>query len=821
MATRGTFQFPSRPLPLIEIRGEDELVVNEETALLLSKIECPVCPVVVVGLYRTGKSTLLNMLRRELDDDTAAAEDDDDDEAGFEVGPSVERCTRGIWVWGRPLFAYENGGERPTKAALLLDTEGVGGLEADAQYDARIFALSCLVASSLVYNSLGSIDEHAISQLSFVARLSEHVTFFSSSSSRGGGGGGGDDDANRSDESEAETVSKLSEFMPSFTWVVRDFSLELASSDGEAITADEYLEAALRPQRGYDASALERNRLRHVIKAFFRSRACRTLVRPCVDETDLSFVDRLDDSKLRPRFLRELDEFRDHLFAPEKLQPKTLGLGKHAAPLRGPAYVELLHKFCDSFNSGGVPAVVGAWDHVSKIESDAALEEALDEFDNVLSAALQEEGPSSSSSSSSRGSRKTTTTTTKKKKKKPTRTAAAEWPEEDDDDDDDEDDDDDMEAEMATSSSRTKEFSKTTRQKILEADDLEGAVGSATKAADAVFRRRALGDAARDAELKLHDTIRARATDARRANKRASTRFCDDLAARLYVDTVAASLDRLATVRLLDDDALVPSACLAPKSSKNGDGPPRTTKKKKKKKSSSADATTTGPTTTTTGEMPPSSSSRLPRDRPSSGIPLSVEPAELAARLGSTWSEFRRVYAARAKGPAAESCLLSFLADKWPESCQELVRRLEAMHDLDRAREQAKTVKLKSQLAEYRGQTDARAKMLEDAQQSLITSQLDKAKMEARADAGEKQLKKQRRDANRHVKDLEAQIATLELQLDDAERDKPSPRDDKRVHVERGAREPGFPKDHNNDDKKKKQADVVDHPHCKPNCLIS
>mmetsp|Transcript_14371 Transcript_14371/g.43508 ORF Transcript_14371/g.43508 Transcript_14371/m.43508 type:complete len:771 (+) Transcript_14371:24-2336(+) len=770
MARAAKESYPARALPLIEIRGKDELVVNEETARLVAQIECPVCPVVVVGLYRTGKSTLLNLLRRELEID--------DVDSGFEVGPSVARCTRGIWIWGRPYFVGEDPvTKRPLKCALLLDTEGIGGLEADAQYDARIFALSSLIASSLVYNSLGSLDEQAISQLSFVARLSEHVSFADDD----------DDDSSEgvgSGESEAETVARLSEFMPSFTWVVRDFSLELASAEGEMITSDEYLELALRPQRGYDASVLERNRLRQVVKAFFRTRACKTLVRPVVEEQDLAFVDQLEPSQLRPQFLAQLDEFRDHVFAAETLQPKTLGLGKQAAPLRGPAYVELLERFCSSFNGGGVPAVVSAWDHVSHVESEAALHEALEKFDSALALALQDD-------------------------KLRQRASSADVMDLDSDEDDD-----------VLSNGHY-------RPRVLESEAFEEAVATATRLADTVFQRRALGEAAREYLTKLHDAVAAKAADARRTNRKASARFCDDLAAKLYVATVAQTLDALAAIkqpRQPDDDddddesEESPRVAAATKKTKkkkttradDEDLPAGKTTKKKKKRLSSSTST--------------SSESKEPqkrRTRPSvvaSPRTPAVDAAELAGKLAATWSEFRQRYESQSKGPAAEACLLAFLADKWPESCRELVRRLEAIHDLDRAGVQARLAKLKSELAEHRGQTDARAKMLDDTQQTLVETQLERAKLLARAEATQKQLKTARRDAARRVKDLEAKIANLELQLDDAQRradDNTDDNADSRIHPA------GVDDDHHKGQPRRqhKEAELVSKADCK--CLVS
>ena len=62
--------FPDAPLPLIEIReGPDQgpsgwsLATNSDTIKLLAGITEPVCTIAVAGLYRSGKSSLLNWLR--------------------------------------------------------------------------------------------------------------------------------------------------------------------------------------------------------------------------------------------------------------------------------------------------------------------------------------------------------------------------------------------------------------------------------------------------------------------------------------------------------------------------------------------------------------------------------------------------------------------------------------------------------------------------------------------------------------------------------------------------------------------------------------
>ena len=42
---------------------------------------------------------------------------------------------------------------------LLVDSEGIGGLDEDNNHDVRIFSLALLLSSYFIYNSVGSIDE--------------------------------------------------------------------------------------------------------------------------------------------------------------------------------------------------------------------------------------------------------------------------------------------------------------------------------------------------------------------------------------------------------------------------------------------------------------------------------------------------------------------------------------------------------------------------------------------------------------------------------------------------------------------------------------
>uniref|UniRef100_A0A8D2KUA4 GB1/RHD3-type G domain-containing protein n=1 Tax=Varanus komodoensis TaxID=61221 RepID=A0A8D2KUA4_VARKO len=137
----------SAPMCLIENRGK-EFRVCQEALQLLSEIHQPVVVVAIVGLYRTGKSYLMNKLAGKT--------------SGFLLGSTVQASTKGIWMWCIPHP------KQPGQTLVLLDTEGLGDVEkGNPQNDTWIFALTLLLSSTLVYNSIGTIDQNAMNQLQY------------------------------------------------------------------------------------------------------------------------------------------------------------------------------------------------------------------------------------------------------------------------------------------------------------------------------------------------------------------------------------------------------------------------------------------------------------------------------------------------------------------------------------------------------------------------------------------------------------------------------------------------------------------------------
>ena len=78
----------NKAIPLI-LENEGRYEVSDEATKLLDDLPAPLAVVSIAGLWRTGKSYLLNQL---------SGATCDNDKTGFQVGASVNACTKGLWL---------------------------------------------------------------------------------------------------------------------------------------------------------------------------------------------------------------------------------------------------------------------------------------------------------------------------------------------------------------------------------------------------------------------------------------------------------------------------------------------------------------------------------------------------------------------------------------------------------------------------------------------------------------------------------------------------------------------------------------------------
>ncbi|KFO09276.1 Interferon-induced guanylate-binding protein 1, partial [Balearica regulorum gibbericeps] len=331
------------PVCLIENTQTKGLVVRQEALQVLSEITQPVVVVAITGLYRTGKSYLMNRLAGER--------------KGFSLGSGVQSHTKGIWMWCVPHPC------QPGHTLVLLDTEGLGDVEkGDSKNDAWIFVLAVLLSSTLIYNSKGTIDQQAMDQLHYAMKLAGHVKLKA---------------APKASEDEPEDSEKIVLFLPTFIWAVRDFTLQL-ELDGEEISEDKYLENALKLKAGSSPETQRYNQPRECIHQFFPHRKCFVFDQPA-RKGDLVRLEELEDDEIDPDFQQQVEKFCSHVWETSPL--KTIP-GGHI--ITGNLLGKLAATYVETIRSGAVPCLESAVLALAKIENAAAVKEAVALYQHLM-----------------------------------------------------------------------------------------------------------------------------------------------------------------------------------------------------------------------------------------------------------------------------------------------------------------------------------------------------------------------------------------------------------------------------------------------------
>jgi hypothetical protein len=273
-----------QPIPFIQYRDE-RFVVCPEAASMLANVRDRIVVICVAGPYRTGKSFLLNQLIGRTPKASAAT-------AGFAVGNTVQACTKGIWIWGRPVV-------RNGRTFLLIDTEGLGSLDQSQSFDTQVFSLALLLSSMFVLNTTGAITETVLQELELVVECTKHIRASEASDASSSSSSS----SSSASPADAASLTSLAQYFPDFVWVLRDFSLDLVDQNQNEISSRQYLENALsisnNANKRRDARAEEKNRIRQTIANVFPNRQCVTMVRPVSDEKDLKRLHSIPFASLR------------------------------------------------------------------------------------------------------------------------------------------------------------------------------------------------------------------------------------------------------------------------------------------------------------------------------------------------------------------------------------------------------------------------------------------------------------------------------------------------------------------------------------------
>ncbi|KAM4807325.1 guanylate-binding protein 5-like isoform X2 [Urocitellus parryii] len=332
------------PMCLIE-NMEGQLVVKQEALQILSAITQPMVVVAIVGLYRTGKSYLMNQLAGK--------------KQGFSVGSTVQSHTKGIWMWCVPHP------EKPGHTLVLLDTEGLGDVEKDDdKNDTQIFALAILLSSIFVYNTMNKIDQGAIDLLHNVTELTDLLR------------------ARKSLDLGDKDADDIVSFFPDLVWTIRDFYLSL-EIDGQLMTADEYLENSLKIKKGSDQRTQTFNLPRLCIQKFFPTKKCFVFDTP-THQKKVSQLETLQDDELSLEFVQQVAEFSSHVFTKSKIKILPGGI-----KVNGPRLESLVLTYVNAINNGDLPCMDNAVLALAQRENAAAIKRALAHYDQLMGQKVQ------------------------------------------------------------------------------------------------------------------------------------------------------------------------------------------------------------------------------------------------------------------------------------------------------------------------------------------------------------------------------------------------------------------------------------------------
>ena len=312
----GSARGGGRPVPIVLPSATDptKLTLQKEGLDALRAVRGPVAPVVVIGPYRSGKSFLLNQLLSVPCDE------------GFGVGHTRKTETKGVWAWSEPTMVPSSAPGNPPTSVVYVDTEGFEATGMSDAYDDRIFALSSIIASVLVYNLPETVKEGDIEKLSFALELAREFSGRAAGANGRGGAGvgagvGGDAFAETSADASYDDddlgrwdASQLRAFLPdSLLWLIqRDFL------EGSTVTemVDQALRTVANPTE--DAHVSELNRIRASLRALAEKRDAFGLTQPHLERTRLC---ELRDDQLEPGYVEQREKLKAHVRASAVAKP--------------------------------------------------------------------------------------------------------------------------------------------------------------------------------------------------------------------------------------------------------------------------------------------------------------------------------------------------------------------------------------------------------------------------------------------------------------------------------------------------------------------
>ena len=169
------YEFKEEPIQLVSIKDGILETTVEAINILTGLKNSKLIILSINGPVGSGKSTLANDLINKK-------------ESGFKIGEKME----GIWIWGKPIELSDD------IKLLILDCQGINNDNKDTanNINYKLFMLSILLSTSLVYVTKGELTDNLINDFLFFTDLSTKINI-------------SDEDKNQ-----LNTIDNLKEYFP-------------------------------------------------------------------------------------------------------------------------------------------------------------------------------------------------------------------------------------------------------------------------------------------------------------------------------------------------------------------------------------------------------------------------------------------------------------------------------------------------------------------------------------------------------------------------------------------------------------------------------
>lgn len=344
-------------IPLLEYNEETKLHSLNPNGLAVFRecISYGTAVISVIGRFRMGKSYLMNRLAHGLCKRSEKAMMEGMERkhyyepswnrlmpsvrqvaqkrvapCSFPVGHTQNSTTHGINIYRLPIpFKSDRCFDT---CAIILDTEGLTAPERSKDYDQKLYALTMMLSSVLVFNAGPTFDRDSISLLAMASDVMNKMVHQSGN------------------EQEAKKLEP-SMFMPSLHWVMRDVPENLGfcnpADPSQTWSPTEQLHHSLKM---FDANSLSN---------LFQSSKCFPLSKPTNNARLLSNLELMHDDLISQQFVAQCDALIESITEQCVNHPKTIE-GQRIYPDQ---IVEMLESFVKQLNQSpsAVPILSAHW----------------------------------------------------------------------------------------------------------------------------------------------------------------------------------------------------------------------------------------------------------------------------------------------------------------------------------------------------------------------------------------------------------------------------------------------------------------------------